>query len=222
MGKDQILADLRAAGVPSLARLGQPDPGPDQQRLDRGDRDAERSGYVGIGHAAELSHQQGRALLIGQPLNVGDQPPQRVTLLDPRERILTGRGQRPDRFGRGGVRAAQLIDAAVVSDPIEPCAQRQLTRIGAQTGVGADEDFLNGVLSILGRACQHLARVRKQPLPVAIVDDPERVLVAGSEQRHELLVGPDAQERSAERDPCPCEAYRCWEGGGFHLNPNPL
>jgi hypothetical protein len=109
-----------------------------------------------------------------------------------------------------------------VSDPVEPRAQRELAVVGAQTGVGADEDLLNGVLSVLGRAGQHLARVREQPLAVAVVDHPEGILVAGSEKRHELLVGPDAQERSADRDPCPREAYRCWDGGGFHLNPNPL
>jgi hypothetical protein len=33
------------------------------------------------------------------------------------------------------------------------------------------------------------------------VDDPERLVVAGAEERHELIVGPQPQQRTGERDP---------------------
>ena len=66
VGDDQLLTDLRAGGVARLAGLSQADARPYQQRLDRRHRDAERLGDVGVGHAAQLAHQQRRALLIGQ------------------------------------------------------------------------------------------------------------------------------------------------------------
>ena len=57
---------------------------------------------IGVGHAAELAHQQGRALLLGQALNVGDQAPQRVTLLD----------AGPPDHGAAGAAAASIASVA--------------------------------------------------------------------------------------------------------------
>ena len=74
----QLLADLRARGVARDQRLGERDPRAHQQRLDGGDRDAERLGHVVVGHPAELAHQERRALVIGQPAHVGDQPLERL------------------------------------------------------------------------------------------------------------------------------------------------
>jgi hypothetical protein len=39
---------------------------------------------------------------------------------------------------------------------------------------------------------EHLARVGEQPLTVAIMDDPERVVVTGAEQRDQLFIGTQA------------------------------
>src|SRR5205085_8063543 len=70
---------------------------------------------------------------------------------------------------------------------------------------------------------QHLARVGEQPLPVAVVDDPEGVVVAGPEQRHELLVGAETKERRGRVGPnrgsSPGYCCPCWECGRFHVKP---
>jgi hypothetical protein len=41
---------------------------------------------------------------------------------------------------------------------------------------------------------QHLARVGEQALPVAVVDNAERLVMTRPEQRDELLVGAEAKQ----------------------------
>jgi hypothetical protein len=69
---------------------------------------------------------------------------------------------------------------------------------------------------------KHLARVGEESLPVAVVDDPEGIVVAGAEQRYELFVGAEAEEWRPDRSPSPGYCCRCWECGRFHVNPCPL
>ena len=105
----------------------------------------------------------------------------------------------------GGIGPAQLVDAAVVGDAVEPGAHVHRAVVGAQGAVGAHEHVLQHVLGVLARAGrEHLAHVGEQPLAVAVVDDAERLVVAGAEQRDELLVGAQAQQRAAEREAAEC------------------
>ena len=64
-----------------------------QQRLDGRDRDAERVRHLGVGHPAQLAHQQRRALLLGQPADVD------------RSAAAATRAARPPRSGRPTARA---------------------------------------------------------------------------------------------------------------------
>ena len=98
---------------------------------------------------------------------------------------------------------------------VQPGPQREVTVVAAQAGVGADEDLLDGVLGIGAGAGEHLTRVGEQPRPVAVMDDPEGLLVAGAEERDQLLVGAQSQERHAKSDSRSRQSYR-WECGGFH------
>ena len=93
--------------------------------------------------------------------------------------------------------------------------------VGPQARVRAHEDVLERVLGVL-TVREHLPRVGEQPLPVAVVDDPEGVVVARAEQGYELLVGPEAEEWRPDRGPSPGYCSRCWEGGSFHVNPYSL
>ena len=80
----------------------------------------------------------------------------------------------------GRHRPAQVVDAAVVGDAVQPRAHVHRARVGAQRAVGAHEHVLQHVLGVLTRAgAQHLAHVGEQALAVAVVDHPERVVVAG-------------------------------------------
>src|SRR5207248_1899841 len=75
-GEGQVFAGVHAGGVAGLGGLHQADPGPNQQRLHRRDRDLERVGQVGVGEALHLAHQQHRALLGGKAPDVGHQAAQ--------------------------------------------------------------------------------------------------------------------------------------------------
>ena len=80
--------------------------------------------------------------------------------------------------------------------------------VGAQGAVGAHEHVLQHVLGVLTRTCaQHLAHVREQPLAITVVDRAERLVAAGPEQREQLLVRTQPEQRRAERQPG--QAHRC-------------
>ena len=102
----ELVADLDAGGVPRLDGERQADPRPDQERLHRRHRDIHGCGDVGIAHPAELSHEQRRSLLRGKPMQIGDQPLQRLTLFHSRDRVVRlRRGLVKDgRRGRRGRR----------------------------------------------------------------------------------------------------------------------
>ena len=102
-----------------------------------------------------------------------------------------------EHLRRGGQRPPELVYAAVVGHAVQPGSQRQIAVAGPKAGVGADEHLLEGVLGVLA-ARQHLPRVGEQPLVVAVVDRAERLVVAGPEQRHELLIRAQAQKRCPE------------------------
>jgi hypothetical protein len=64
---------------------------------------------------------------------------------------------------------------------------------------------------------EHLPRICEQPLPVAVVDDPEGVVMTGTEQRDQLFVGTETKKWRPDRSPSPGYSSRCWEGGSFHV-----
>jgi hypothetical protein len=214
--EDQFLADLDACRIACLGRLREADARADEQRFDGGDGGPERAGDVGVGHPAEFAHQQRRALLLGKLPHVPDQLAQRVPLLGLEHRVAGRCTQDPQDLRCRRDRPAQLVDAAVVGDAVQPRAERQLPVIGPQTRVRADEHVLECVLGIRPRAGEHLPRVGEQPLPVTVVDRPERLIVAVPEQLDQLLVGTQPQQRNPEPAAIPSESCLCLKSGGFH------
>jgi hypothetical protein len=197
---DQVLTDLAARGVARCGSLGQAYPGPDEQRLHRSDGDAERGGEIGVGHPGQLAHEEGGTLLLWQPADVLDEAAQRLPQVDLGERILRGSTDELENLRRGRGRPTELVYAAVVGDAEQPRPQRQLPVGSPEPRVGADEYVLKGILGVL-TSRQHLAGVGEQALVVALVDDPEGVVVSGPEESDELLVGAEAEQRRRERDP---------------------
>ena len=191
---------VRAVGRARLGDLGEPAAGAHEQRLDGRDGGAERGRELLVGEALELADDQRGALLLGQRVEVGDQPPQVLAALDHGDRVGAA-GQQLVRLQRRGGRAAHVVDAAVVGDAVEPRPHGDLAVAGAQGAVGAEEDVLHDVLG-LGVPAQHVAHVGEQALVVAVVHHAERVLAAGAEEGEQLLVGPQAQQRRGE-----------WSGG---------
>ena len=119
----------RARGVARLERLGEGDPGANQQRFHGRDRHAERVGHVRVCHAAELSHQQRRALLLGQAAHVDHQAP-----------AATPAG-RPRRSGRPRARARARAPPAAAARGDEArrcsgCARSGRARPSGRAGRG--------------------------------------------------------------------------------------
>ena len=212
VGAQQVGLDLGAVGVAGLGGLDEPDAGAHQQRLDGGDGDVQRVRQVGVGHAVDLAHQQRRALLLGQVADVGDEPTQVVAALGLLDRVVQRLARDLEDLGRGRDRPAQMVDAAVVRDAVQPCAHVHLAVVVAQRAVRSHEHVLQHVLGVLARARgQHLAYVREQALPVAVMNDPERLVVARAERRDQLLVGAEAEQTPAEGEPAQtcCGCVEC-------------
>ena len=159
-------------------------------------------GEVRVGHPVDLAHQQRGALLLGQPADVLDQAREVLAPLRLLDRVVQRLARHLEDLGGRRRRAAQVVDAAVVRDAVQPGAQVHLAPVGAQRPVGAHEHVLHDVLGVLARAGgEHLAHVREQPLPVAVVDRAERLLAAGAEERQQLLVGAEPQPAGRRAEP---------------------
>jgi hypothetical protein len=102
-----------------------------------------------------------------------------------------------------------------VCNAVQPGPQGELAVGGPQPGVGAHEHVLQSVLGILA-AREHLPDIAEQALAVAIMDDAERFIVAGAEERNELLVRAQAKQRRPERSPFSGYCGRSVQCGGFH------
>src|SRR3954467_240232 len=109
--------------------------------------------------------------------------------------------------GGGRDRPAQVVDAAVVGHAVQPGAHVHLAVVVAQRPVGPHEHVLEHVLGVLARGRrEHLAHGGAQPLPIAVVQHAEGFVVSVTEQRHQLLVRAQPQQRTAERQATQC----CW------------
>jgi hypothetical protein len=188
VGDDQLLTDVGTRRLAGRHGLSERHPCPNEQRLDRRHRDPERIREVGVRHPSKLAHQQSRALLGREASHVLDQAAERLALVGLGDRILDRRADELHRLGRRRRRAPELVDAAVVGHPVEPGPESQLTVVGAQVRIGPHEDVLQRILGVLAPR-QHLAGVSEQALPVAVMDHPEGLVMTGSEQRHQLVVG---------------------------------
>jgi hypothetical protein len=191
---DELLVDLAAGGVARRSGLRERDPRADEERLDGADRDPERRRQLGVGHTAQLAQQKRGSLLIGEPADVVDQPPQRLAGISLGNRVVDDATDQLEHLRRGRCRPPELVDAAVVSHAKQPRAQREISVAGAQPRVRAHEHILERILRVLPCG-QHLPRVREQALVVAVVDRAEGLVVAGTEQRNELFVGAEAKQR---------------------------
>ena len=201
----QVGLDLDAVGVAGLGGLHQAHASADEEGLDRGDRHVERVGEVGVGHAVHLAHQERGALLLRELADVGDELAQVVAALGLLDRVVQRLAGHVEDLGRRRDRTAQMIDAAVVGDAVQPRPHVHLAVVVAQRPVRADEDVLQHVLRVLARAGgEHLAHVGEQPLAIAVVEHPEGLVVAATECRDQLLIRTQSQQPTAEWEAVQC------------------
>ncbi len=194
-GQGEVGADRVAGGVPGGRGVHEALARAHERGLHGGHREVQRDRHLGVAHPLQLAHQQGGALLLGEPAEVADERAQLLALLGQPRGVGVGRlpgGEHVARFGR---ELAQQVDAAVVGDEVQPRAQRHGALAGAQRAVGAHEHVLGDVLGILARAAEHLQRVGVQVRVVAVVDRPEGIVVARAEARDELFVRAQPHQR---------------------------
>ena len=117
-------------------------------------------------------------------------------------------GMRVHRVLAVGGGLAKVVEAAVAGDPVEPGPHSDLALVGDHRVVGGDEDLLEHVLGVLGRA-QHLAAEAQQARLVALDERLEGVLVAAPGQGDEGGVVLELEERRAPGEKpaslCVCE-----------------
>ena len=101
-----------------------------------------------------------------------------------------------------GDRAAQVVQAAVARDPVEPRARVDRPVVGEHRVERGGEDLLQHVLGVLGRA-EHVAAEGEQPRLVALEERVEGAVVAAPDERDQLLVAlePEQGRPPGERGP---------------------
>ena len=158
VGGQQDVADRRAVGVARLGGGDQPGPGAlDQLARGRG-RDLQRARHLVVAEPVELAHQQRRALLLGQVGEVLDQPPQLVAAAERRVDVLARAGAvAVGELGRGEAVAAQLVDAQVAHDAVQPRLELDRAVVVAQRPVRAQERLLHDPLGVAAVAAQRPA-----------------------------------------------------------------
>jgi hypothetical protein len=206
----ELLADLDAWGRTRVAGAHQRLARLEDERLDLLTSHPEHGSDLRMRLVAELEEHQRGALVVGEALQLVDQLAQVGAELDLRRHPLEGADVGHQPVG-GDLRAlrAQGREAAVASDRVEPRAQIDVARPGAQRAIGRGEAVLQGVLRLLA-AAEHLSAEGEQAAVVAVVDDLERCVVPGSHACDEALV-PHARQ--------PPRTRRAWgtdvnRGGG--------
>ena len=175
-GLGQLQPHLAAGQLTRLVGLGERDPRPHQQRLDRRHAGFHRLRDLLVGEGVHLAQQQRRALRLRQLADVVQQLAELLAVVD----LLRGRRGLDRRhhvhrlLGVGG-RLAQVVEGAVAGDPVQPGPQVDLALVGKHRPVGVYEDLLQDVLGILGGA-EHLPAEPEQS-PLVAIDD--RLVGAG-------------------------------------------
>ena len=144
----------RQSASRALARAGQRLARLEHQRLDLVLAHAERRPDLLVAQGTELGQDERRALVLGQPLEVGEHVAQVLAALDlGREALDGGLGNVVERALL--LAGAQDGEAAVAGDGVEPRLELDRLVAADEVAMGGDEGVLDGVLGLLApsRAC---------------------------------------------------------------------
>lgn len=184
----ELLADIAARMLPGgpaphqrLARL-------EDERLDLLGPDSQHGGDVLLRVVSELEEDKRGALIGGQALHVIEHLAQVLTALDLvgealESRMISGELVDADRLAAG----AQLRQAPVARDRVQPGPQRDAVRAMAQGAIRRDERQLQRVLGGL-TATEHVGAERQDAPRVPVVDLLERRGIACPHARDQLIV----------------------------------
>jgi len=127
----QLEPDLVAGHLAGLGGLGESHARAHEERLDAGDRRLHRLGDLVVGEGVDLAEQQGGALRLRQVLDVLEQEPELLALVDLVRRRLAALGEVDvHRVHADRRRPAQVVQRAVARDPVEPGPHVDLAIVG--------------------------------------------------------------------------------------------
>ena len=181
--------DLGARTIPGLAAANEPLARLEDERLDLGRADAEHGRDVLMRVIPELEEHKRRPLVGRQPLHVVDELPHVLAPLDLIDKALEGWMIELDVIrGEEITAGAQLRQASVARDRVQPWPERNIVRARLQCPIGGHERQLQRVLGRLAIP-QHMRAEREHPTGVAVVDVLEGGMVAGANAGHQVVVG---------------------------------
>ena len=188
---------LLAGEQPRLGGLGQRYPRAHEQRLDARHGRLHRLGDLLVGQRVHLAQDERRPLGLGEPLDVADEHPELLALVD-----LVGGGRAVlgqvdvHRVDADGLDPAEVVEAAVAGDPVQPRPHVDRALVVEDRVERGGEDLLEHVLGVLARAEQVPAE-RQQARVVARDEDLKGGRAAPPDQRHQTFVGLQPQQRRA-------------------------
>ena len=206
----ELEANLVAGEQPRLGGLRERHASAHEKRLHARDGRVHRLGDLVVGEGVDLAQQQRGALRLGQLLHVGHDVAELLTVVDGvRRRGAVVALEHVHRVLARGLRPAQMVQAAVARDPVEPRSRIDRPVVGTDRVEGRGEDLLEHVLRVLARA-EHVAAESEQPRLVALHERLERAVMAASYKRHELLVSLEPEQgRTARERRKPCRVLEC-------------
>ncbi len=209
----QAEAHVVATQLACLGRLRQRHAGADQQRLDARDGGVHRLGDLLVGEVVDLAQQQRGALRLGKLVHVLEQVAQVGTPVDDvGSRDAVGVDLIVHRVAPVGDGLAQVVQAPVAGDPVEPGPRVDVALVGQHGVVGGGEHLLQDVLGVLLRG-QHVPAEGEQPGPVAVEQHLEGADAARPDGSDQPLVRLKPQQRRSASE----QSQRgCLGSASFH------
>ncbi len=205
----QLDPDLLAGEHPRLGGLGERDTRADEQRLDARHGRLHRLGDLLVGQRVHLAQHERGALGLGKAVDVVDEQPELLALVD-----LVRRGGAVvvqvdvHRVDAHGLDPAQVVEAPVAGDPVQPGPHVDRAVVVEDRVEGRGEDLLQDVLGVLARAEQVPAE-GEQARVVARDEHFEGGRAAAPDQRDEALIGLQPQEWRAGMQPDSSRVSKC-------------
>lgn len=181
----ELLADLRARGLPGTTILDQGRAGLEHERLHLLGLTLEHLGDLGVIEGADLRKDESSLLTLGQVVEVCEQLAELATPLD----FLgeTRRGISCHVLDRCFTARAQHREAPIARDDVEPRLDLRRLSIALQGAKSRGKGLLKRVLGVLPGA-EHVTAEGEEPAVVTVVHDREGGVVTALDLGGETLV----------------------------------
>ena len=191
----QFDADLVTGQQAGLGCLGQRHPCANEQRLHARHGRLHRLGDLLIGERVHLAQHERRFLRLGHFVDIPDQQPELLALVD----LVGGAGAvvgvvQVHRVDADRLDPAQVVEAAVAGDPVQPRSDVDRAIVGQDRVEGGRHHLLHHVLCVLA-ASEQMPAEGEQPHLVARQQHLERGHVALAQISDQPLIRLEPQQR---------------------------